>query len=560
MNNKTNIFRIGIAVSMLVLAILACGPTPIVVTATPMDTPLATPTSQPTPNTNTNPINESNNNNNSTTSRSDLIAATVQIFGVHIKNGNITPFYVGSGSIISSNGLILTNAHVADPAAVGEADSTPDALVIGIVKSEDQPPVYSYRAEVKAIDGFMDLAVIQITTTVKGDSIDASNLNLPFVPLGDSDLVHVGDRINILGFPAIGGDTITFTSGDVSGFSSEENLGDRAWIKTDATISGGNSGGMGTNELGQLIGVPSIAASGANAEATDCRVIQDTNGDGQINSQDTCIPIGGFINALRPVNLALPLIKAAQNGMAYTSPYKQASNTSTEQATGHEQIGTIAWFTVDAQGNLGDQVTAYPSGTDVLLSAFKFSGFVDGEKWGELWTLNGKKVYEGTYKWDQGTDGTYGTSISNQGNPLSDGSYHLELYAGAGTAPLAQSDVVVGDGSNPVTPPATKGDIQLSGTVTDESTNNPIAGAYVIVLISGVKFDDWSAADFPKDDVLTYTQSDSNGHYKLPVKLARNTPYTVVASTEGYLDTFGDNLVWGDNKPADFTMDITMSK
>ncbi len=319
MKKNSKIIQIWLAVTMLGLAILACGPTPAVVT--PAQPAQATPEKN-TP-ANTNPA------NNAVTPRSQLIAATVQIFGVHIKSGAIKPFYVGSGSLISSDGLILTNAHVADPSAVGETGQNPDALVIGIVQSEDQPPVYSYRAEVKAIDGFMDLAVIQITSTVKGDGVDPSSLNLPYVPLGNSDNVHVGDHINILGFPAIGGNTITYTSGDVAGFSAEDKLGDRAWIKTDATISGGNSGGMATNDQGQLIGVPSIAASGnANSEATDCRVIQDTNGDGAIDEKDTCIPIGGFINALRPVNLALPLIKAAQSGLAYSSPFAQQSDQS----------------------------------------------------------------------------------------------------------------------------------------------------------------------------------------------------------------------------------------
>ncbi|MFO3796684.1 MAG: hypothetical protein ACK8QZ_05275, partial [Anaerolineales bacterium] len=44
------------------------------------------------------------------------------------------------------------------------------------------------------------------------------------------------------------------------------------------------------------------------------------NGDGKINSEDVCIPIGGFINALRPVNLALPLIEAAQRGERAVPP------------------------------------------------------------------------------------------------------------------------------------------------------------------------------------------------------------------------------------------------
>ena len=546
MNRNFSALRIWVALSMLGLAILACGPAPLVVTPTTAATPAA-PAS-------------TNTNTNAAAPRSVLISATVQIFGVHIENGNIIPIYVGSGSIISPDGLILTNAHVANPAAVGISNSTPDVLVVGIVKSEDQPPVYAYQAEIKAIDGYMDLAVLQITTTVKGERVDTSSLNLPFVPLGNSDLVHVGDRINILGFPAIGGDTITFTSGDVSGFSAEENLGDRAWIKTDATISGGNSGGMGTNEQGQLIGVPSIAASGANAAATDCRVIQDTNGDGKIDNQDTCIPVGGFINALRPINLALPMIKSVQSGQAYSSPYSLAPGQSTAQATGNEYIGPIAWFAVDAQGNPTGQVSSYPSGVLKLVAGFKFSGFSDGEKWGDTWTMGGQTVYSGTYGWDQGSEGTYGTAIGNQGAAMPDGTYHLELFTGAGTAPLAQSDVTVGNAAGTTPQPGSLGDIRVSGTVVDQDTKNPVSGAYVIVLNPGIKFTDWKTADYPKNDILTFTQTDFNGQYSLPVKLARNTPYTVVATADGYRPAVGDGIVWGDNEPADFSLDISLSK
>jgi len=550
MNKHSKLIRIGVALTMLGLAILACGPTPAVVTSTAQPQATSEPTSNAPATANT--------NTNTTTSRADLIAATVQIFGVHIKSGKITPFYVGSGSIISSNGLILTNAHVAQPSAVGETDMDPDALVVGIIKSEDQPPVYSYRAEVRAIDGYVDLAVIQITSTVDGESLDPSSLHLPYVPLGNSDQVHVGDRISIFGFPAIGGNTITFTSGDVAGFTSEEQLGDRAWIKTDATISGGNSGGMAANEQGQLIGVPSIASSGAETEATDCRVIQDTNGDGVIDSKDTCIPIGGFINALRPVNLATPLIKAAQGGQVYTSPYSVEASQPAGQSTGSEQIGQISWFTVDSQGNLGDQVDSYPSGTTVLVAGFKFSGFVNGEPCTETWTLGGQTVSTNNSTWDQGSDGTYSTSLSNQGDPLPDGSYHLALFAGSSTDPLSQSDVAVGKGSSNPQPGKKTGGIQVSGTVTDKSTDNPIPDAYVIVLNPGVTYDDWAGANYPKEDIFTYAKTDSNGEYALTVKLSRNTSYTIVASAHGYYDAYGDNLEWSDQEPADFTMNISL--
>ena len=544
MKTKTNLIRLWAAILALSLAILACGPTG----------PVTTPTAQPAASNN-----GSTSNNAPATTRSALIKATVQIYGVHIQSGNIVPYYVGSGSIISSDGLILTNAHVADPTAVGESDK-PDALVIGIVQKEDQPPVYSYIAKVRAIDGYVDLAVIQIFSDLKGNSIDTSSLNLPYVGLGNSDDVHVSDHLNILGFPLIGGNTITYTSGDVAGFTAEDQLGDRAWIKTDATISGGNSGGMGTNDQGQLIGVPSIASSGANENTTDCRVIQDTNGDGVIDNKDTCIPIGGFINGLRPINLALPLIQAARSGQAYNSPYNAGGSKPVAQTTGSEQIGPISWFTVDSQGNLGDKVSSYSSGTTVLVAGFKFSGFSNGEQWGEIWTLNGKKVYSNTAQWDQGEQGAYGTSLSNQGDPLQDGKYHLELYAGSGSDPLSQADVTVGNTSAPTPAPSSKGGIIVTGQVTDKASGNGISGAFVVVLNPGVTFDSWSNNGYPKADIFTYAQADSDGYYTLPVHLARNTAYTIVATADGYYDAYGDGLEWGDDKPAAISLDIQLGQ
>ncbi len=530
--------------TVLGLTILACGPTPAVTTPEPQQ-----PVDQPV----------NNNNNVPATSRADLIMATVQIFGCEIIDGEIRPIYVGSGSIISSTGLILTNAHVAQPSAVGDTGGNPDVLVIGIVQAEDEPPVYAYRAEVAAVDGYMDLAVLQITSTIKGEYLDPSSLNLPYVTLGDSEAIHVGDHLNIFGFPAIGGDTITYTSGNVAGFSSDEALGDRAWIKTDATISGGNSGGMSTDDQGHLIGVPTIASSGANAAPTDCRVIQDTNGDGNLDDRDSCIPIGGFINALRPVNLAKPLIKAAQSGMAYASPYSSNANQPQSEATGSEQVGPIGWFEVDSQGNIGGEVGSYPSGVKVLVGLFNYAGFVNGETWGELWTLNGETIFSDTYPWDQGVEGSYGTSLSSQGDPLVDGTYHLEIYAGNGSAPLSAADVVVGTGSSN-TVPGNSADIQLSGTVTDKATGNPISGAYVFILTSGTTYDYWAGQNYPLEDVLTYAQTDAYGRYVMPDKLYRNVPYTLVGSANGYYDVFGDGLVWADSDPAKYVLDLSLSK
>ena len=233
----------------------------------------------------------------------DLAHAVVQVL-MFTSDGLVG---TGSGTIIDPSGLILTNAHVATP-----SDLALTELQVAITGKSDHPAVPTYDAEVAAADTVLDLAVIRITAALDGSALPDA---FPFVKVGDSDALDIGDDISIFGYPGIGGNTITFTSGQVSGFTGEAVLGDRAWIKTDATIAGGNSGGLAANDAGEIIGVPT--RSGTTSEIVDCRVIVDTNRDGVINEQDTCVPLGGFINGLRPIAFAEPLISAARGGVAY---------------------------------------------------------------------------------------------------------------------------------------------------------------------------------------------------------------------------------------------------
>lgn len=219
--------------------------------------------------------------------------------------------WTGSGTIISPDGLILTNAHV----VLSDRFYQVKNLIVSLTVAQDAPPVQTYYASIVQADEKLDIAVIKPYQDLKGNALDYSLLNLPFVPLGDSDELNLGESINILGYPGIGGDTITLTRGEVSGFTSEEAYGNRAYIKTSGTIAGGNSGGLAVNTIGELIGVPTAIGTGNLRDAiVDCRALMDTNRDGYIDDNDTCVPTGGFINALRPINLAMDLITAARIG------------------------------------------------------------------------------------------------------------------------------------------------------------------------------------------------------------------------------------------------------
>jgi S1-C subfamily serine protease len=236
--------------------------------------------------------------------------SVVQITTFYKANGEYLEGWTGSGSIITSDGLILTNAHVVLP----DKYYPVDALMISLTGNPDEKPSPTYYAEVMQANAKLDLAVIQITKDINGSDINRSDINLPAVRIGDSDSLTLGDKLTILGYPGIGGETITLTSGEVSGFTAEESFGNRAFIKTNATIAGGNSGGLAINNEGELIGVPTQLWYGGENQYVDCRVLADTNRDGTIDDKDTCVPTGGFINSLRPVKLALPFIERAKSG------------------------------------------------------------------------------------------------------------------------------------------------------------------------------------------------------------------------------------------------------
>ena len=230
-------------------------------------------------------------------------------------------YAVGSGTIVTPDGLILTNQHLITPLGVDEKLAELEAQLAAEGKSADLQvdaerfmvaisdgrhlPDPRYLARVVAEDPDLDLAVLRIDSDARGTPLDPETLDLPILPLGSSDAVNLGQTVHVFGFPAIGAGSLTYTIGIVSGFLFEEEIDGTAWINTDAVTSGGNSGGAAVNDAGQLIGVPS------SGSALDCRA-GDTNRDGVVSAEDVgCLPTGGSLTQLRPIDLARPLLASA---------------------------------------------------------------------------------------------------------------------------------------------------------------------------------------------------------------------------------------------------------
>ncbi|WP_170286153.1 FHA domain-containing protein [Nocardioides rubriscoriae] len=219
----------------------------------------------------------------------------------------------GSGSVISDDGLILTNAHVGDPDAPGQGSSEPDPAYLEVsltTGDDDAPATAAYRANPIVSDGYLDIAVLQINADIDGNAVDLADLDLPEpLPIGDSDALRTGDRIIALGYPAIGnvaaqGDRpLTVTEGVVSTFQADPVIGtDRGSIDSDVRLGSGNSGGPSINEAGEIIGLNTRVITAASVDA------------GSITQGSALIV---------PVNLAADVLEIARNGgdPDYVSPF-----------------------------------------------------------------------------------------------------------------------------------------------------------------------------------------------------------------------------------------------
>ncbi len=247
-----------------------------------------------------------------------VVQLSIVVRGVVDGEEQVIWYAVGTGTVVSPDGLILTNQHLITPTGVDEKLTELESQLAAEGKSADlqvdadrfmvavsdgrQLPDPRYVARVVAEDADLDLAVLRVEADVQGATLDRESMNLPALPLGSSDAMNLGEPVHVFGFPAIGSGSLTYTVGIVSGFLFEEGIDGTAWINTDAVTSGGNSGGAAVNDAGELIGVPT------SGSALDCRV-GDTNRDGVVGPEDVgCLPTGGSLTQLRPIDLARPLL------------------------------------------------------------------------------------------------------------------------------------------------------------------------------------------------------------------------------------------------------------
>ena len=170
---------------------------------------------------------------------------------VRVQRGG-TPQDIGSGFVVSKDGLIVTNKHVVADTSLTYKVATSDGKTFDVKEISRDPN--------------NDIAIIKIDPTTGSGQV------LKPVELGDSSNLQVGQFVIAIG-TALGEFRNTVTTGVVSGLGRGISAGDQFQgyverldnvIQTDAAINPGNSGGPLLNSAGQVIGINVAVAQGAN--------------------------------------------------------------------------------------------------------------------------------------------------------------------------------------------------------------------------------------------------------------------------------------------------------
>jgi len=183
---------------------------------------------------------------------------------------------LGSGFVVSDDGYILTNNHVVEKA---------DEITVILLDKEE------FHAEVVGTDPKTDIALIKIKAGRK----------LPFVPLGDSEGLEIGQWVVAIGNPFGLGHTVTTgivsAKGRVIGSGPYDDF-----IQTDASINPGNSGGPLFNLKGEVVGINTAIIQGGQGIgfATPIHLAKSVLGQLKEKGKVTRGWLGVYIQRLTP--------------------------------------------------------------------------------------------------------------------------------------------------------------------------------------------------------------------------------------------------------------------
>ena len=178
----------------------------------------------------------------------NAMKATALVISADIRDDQLIPMAIGSGAIVHSNGSILVNTH-----QLFKSNGKPyDVFLVGQFVGAAREPLLRCAGRAidsKAMNG-LDLSLVRCEFDLDG---------APFEPRDWSrfsmtqDEPVIGENLQVLGYPNIGGNRMRVTEGVVT--KTPNGVG--TYLETNASITHGNSGGAAINTKGELVGIPS---------------------------------------------------------------------------------------------------------------------------------------------------------------------------------------------------------------------------------------------------------------------------------------------------------------
>lgn len=195
--------------------------------------------------------------------------STVMVVVADLVGGRLRAVGGGSGVIVSADGSVVTNYHV-----VHEHGRLHDVFVIGRHVADGQPPqlVCAGSPNRSKLQPDLDLALIKCDMDMDGRAWKPTDAGAwqPLTEVGGEPTL--GQRLWVLGYPDRGGGAITLSQGLVEGWTGDQDTLGKDFLKTDASLTHGNSGGPVVDDLGKVIGVANafrvhVSATGDEVES-----------------------------------------------------------------------------------------------------------------------------------------------------------------------------------------------------------------------------------------------------------------------------------------------------
>jgi hypothetical protein len=377
-------------------------------------------------------------------------------------DGDSNSIYVGAGAILSSSGYILTNYSLLFDQN-GQPHNQAKEVEVGLNNPQDPTasPSMAYWAEFVKADQNQQFAIFKISSPFQTDGSLPGDLGLVTMSLGDSNSVHAGDSIQVLGYGD--GDAPVPVGAAQGTILGQSGSGAAAFFTTDVAVGDGQLGGPVIDTLGQMIGLAE--------EVTN----PDPGVHGAVDPLDLALPLvqtanlqaapGGTQGGIPPGSGSGSGISPGASGLATATPAPAGVGTGggltvtlgtplpgvagfptpagtlpaasppagtlpSEATPGTGATARIANLifsdTVDMSGQPGTPTTTFSTGTKAVFATFDYAGFQNGQTFTYRFRRPGTGDAVSSLTWSNGAQGHTFVNLNDE-NGLAEGSYVLTL-------------------------------------------------------------------------------------------------------------------------------------